>query len=231
MGKKKGDTFLLDYDEKKLPPTYHYRKTEGKAEKVKITIQDVKKVVIPEMNEEMLKKLFGPESKVKTEAQLLEFIKESIGHQKFEAELIKSIEGLLQKVKDKHMNVMIPRTLIEQEFGTRMKSLQERFGGQEKMTEYFKKLGEEQGRKFLEDIRHASKDSLEKFFILQKIVETLKLDINREKPGHLEIEQKLYQKMGKGHDHHHHEHDEHHQHHEHEEHDYKDARVGSKPKK
>ena len=89
-----------------------------------------------------------------------------------------------------------------------MKSLEQRFGGQEKMTEYFKKIGEEQGKKFLDDIKSAAKDSLEKFFILQKIVEILKLEINREKPGHLEIEQKVYDKLGKGHDHHH-EHSEH----------------------
>ena len=44
------------------------------------------------MDEVMLQKLFGPESTVKNEAQLLDFITESISHQKFEAELIKVIE-------------------------------------------------------------------------------------------------------------------------------------------
>jgi FKBP-type peptidyl-prolyl cis-trans isomerase (trigger factor) len=42
-------------------------------------------------------------------------------------------------VKGKSMNVAIPQTLIEQEFITRMKSLEQRFGGHEKMEEYFKK--------------------------------------------------------------------------------------------
>lgn len=92
MGKKKGDTREVEYNEKTLPAVYHYKKTEGEAKKVKLLIQDVKKIVLPEMNEEMLKKLFGPESEVKTEAQLIDFIKESISHQKFEAELVKSIE-------------------------------------------------------------------------------------------------------------------------------------------
>ena len=134
------------------------------------------------------------------------------------------------------MNVAIPQTLVEQEFATRMKSLLERFGGEEKMTEYFKKLGDDQSKKFLDDIKTAAADSLEKFFILQKIVETLKLDVNREKPGHLEIEEKLYEKMGKGHDHHHHDHDhdhehnhnehEHdHHHHENQEHDFKEKEA------
>lgn len=234
MGKKKGDTREVEYNEKTLPAVYHYKKTEGEAKKVKLLIQDVKKIVLPEMNEEMLKKLFGPESEVKTEAQLIDFIKESISHQKFEAELVKSIEWLLQKVKGKHMKVAVPQTLVEQEFNTRIKSLMERFGGNDKMTEYFKKIGDEQGKKFLDDIKTAAADSLEKFFILQKIVEILKLDVNREKPGHLEIEQKLFEKMGKGHDHHHghehkeinehHEHEHHEHHHEHDEHSTKDTK-------
>ena len=232
MGKKKGDTREVAYSEK-LPPVYHYKKTEGEAKKVKILVQDVKKIVLPEMDEVMLQKLFGPESTVKNEAQLLDFITESISHQKFEAELVKVVEWLLQKVKGKHMNVAIPQTLVEQEFATRMKSLVERFGGEEKMTEYFKKLWEEQGKKFLDDIKTAAADSLEKFFILQKIVETLKLDVNREKPGHLEIEQKLYERMGKWHDHHHHDHQhESHpvqeniaHHHENQEHDFKEKKA------
>ncbi len=237
INKKKWDKITVAYDEKKLPPVYHYKKTEWKAVNIEITVEDVKKIVLPEINEDMLKKLFGPESEVKNEQQLLDFIKESISHQKFETELVKRVEDLLQKVKEKHMKVAVPQTLVEQEFSTRLKSLMERFGGNEKMTEYFKKIGDEQGKKFLEDIKKAAADSLEKFFILQKIVEKLELDVNREKPGHLEIEQKLFEKMGKWHDHHHdhgneahahHEHTEHHDHHhEHEESDHK----GNKPTK
>ncbi|MCX6823299.1 MAG: trigger factor [candidate division SR1 bacterium] len=234
MGKKKGDTREVVYSEK-LPPVYHYKKTEGEAKKVNLLVQDVKKIVLPEMDEVMLQKLFGPESTVKNEAQLLDFITESISHQKFEAELVKVVEGLLQKVKGKHMNVAIPQTLVEQEFATRMKSLLERFGGEEKMTEYFKKLGDDQSKKFLDDIKAAAADSLEKFFILQKIVEALKLDVNREKPGHLEIEQKLYEKMGKGHDHHHHDHDHNHDHdhseHEHDDHHHENQEHDFKEKK
>lgn len=125
------------------------------------------------------------------------------------------------------MKVAIPQTLIEQEFNTRIKSLMERFGGNDKMTEYFKKIGDEQGKKFLDDIKTAAADSLEKFFILQKIVEILKLDVNREKPGHLEIETKLFEKMGKGHDHHHEEHKIHENqehHHNHPEGDHKETK-------
>lgn len=75
-------------------------------------------------------------------------------------------------------------------------------------------MGDEKGKAFLDDIKRAAKESLEKFFILQKMVEALKIDINREKPETLEVERKLYEKLEEGHEHgHHHDHD-HHTHHE-----------------
>jgi FKBP-type peptidyl-prolyl cis-trans isomerase (trigger factor) len=177
-------------------------------------VQDCKKVVLPELTEAMMLQLFGKESTVKDEAQLRDFIRDTLAQQKFEADLVKAIEDLLQKVKTQSMQVLVPRTLIEEEFSTRMKSLQERFGGQEKLTTYFQQMGDEKGKAFLDDIKRAAKESLEKFFILQKMVEALKIDINREKPAALEVETKLYEKLGEDHEHGHHHNHDHHEHHE-----------------
>jgi trigger factor len=214
VGKTKGEEFEIPYKEKELPAVYHNKKADTKAHSIKITIQDIKKIVLPALDEANIQKFFGQETEVKTEAQLRDFIERNIIQQKFETELVQEIEKLLQTVKAKSMKVAIPKTLVDEEFATRMKSLQERFGGAEKIQEYFKKIGEEEGKKFIDDIKKAAEDSLEKFFILQKIVEGLGLDINWEKPGHLEIELKLYEKLGKGHEHHEHANHEHHEHHE-----------------
>jgi len=54
--------------------------------------------------------------------------------------LIKNIEEYLLKIKDKHMKIIIPNTLINEEFKTRMKSLEQRFGDQEKVKQYFQQL-------------------------------------------------------------------------------------------
>jgi hypothetical protein len=62
-----------------------------------------------------------------------------------------------------------------------MKSLEQRFGDREKVEQYFKQLGEDKTKQFVEEISKASQDSLEKFFILQKVAEELKLDIDRQK--------------------------------------------------
>jgi FKBP-type peptidyl-prolyl cis-trans isomerase (trigger factor) len=58
LNKKKDESFEIAHDEKKLPAVLHNKKSDIKAEKIKLTVKDVKKVVLPEMTPDMLKKLF-----------------------------------------------------------------------------------------------------------------------------------------------------------------------------
>ncbi len=52
---------------------------------------------------------------------------------------------------------------------------------------------EEQRKQFVEDIQNAAKESLEKYFILNKATELLWLELDWEKPaGELSVEKKLY---------------------------------------
>jgi FKBP-type peptidyl-prolyl cis-trans isomerase (trigger factor) len=95
------------------------------------------------------------------------------------------------------MKVMIPQTLVNEEMKTRMKSLEERLGGKEKMEQYFKNMGEEKAKAFFEDITKAAEESLEKFFILQKFTQLLNLDVDRNQSAHMDVEQKLYDKLVK----------------------------------
>lgn len=82
-GKKKGEVVELKYDAKKLPAVLHAKK--GEAATLKITIQDVKQIVLPELNDEMILKLFGKDAEVKTNAELREYIKKEILKQKKES--------------------------------------------------------------------------------------------------------------------------------------------------
>ncbi len=116
-----------------------------------MTIKDVKKIVLPEMNPEMLKKLLGDDTKMETEADLMAHISESIEHQKYDQELIKKIEDILQTLRNTSMKVVIPQTLINEELKTRIKSLEEKLGGKEKMEDYLKKLGDEKAKAFFDD--------------------------------------------------------------------------------
>ncbi len=195
VGKKKWEEFSIEYKEKDLPPTVQSKKPEAKSVKVSFNLIDIKDVVLPEINEETLTKLFGKDSEVKNESDLLKYIDDSISAQKFDTELIKEVEDFLNIIREKHMEVAIPQTLLNQEVRVRLENLEKRFWGKEKMEEYFKQMGEDKAKTFVDDISAAAKESLEKFFILQKVADELKLDINREKPVDLEIEKKLYDKL------------------------------------
>jgi len=198
VGKKKDETIEIAYAEKALPQPMHYNKEGDKPTKIIATIQDIKKVVYPEFDAAMIEKLFGKESEVKTEKQLMEFIEKSLAEQKHETMLVKAIEDYIQAVKKESMDVIIPQTMINEEYKVRVENLHQRFGGsKEKVKQFFDQMGEEKSKAFLEDIRKAAKESLEKFFILKQVCDAQKLDINREKPGKLEIEEKLYAKFNK----------------------------------
>ena len=195
LNKKKEETIELDHDEKKLPAVLHNKKGDTKAERIKLTVKDIKKIVLPEMTVEMLKKLFGDDTKLQNQEDLIAYIKESIEHQKYDQELIKKIEEVLQKLRNNSMKVIIPQTLVNEELKTRMKSLEERLGGKEKMDTYFKNMGDEKSKAFFEDIAKAAEESLEKFFILQKFTQLLNLDVDRNTTAHFAVEQKIYDKL------------------------------------
>ena len=181
---------------KTLPEAIQAKKDIENTKKIKFTIQDIKKVVYPEFNEESLKKLFGPESTVKNEKELRSYIKEEIKKQKEETDLMKAVEDFLNKAKNS-ITIDIPKTLIDQEFKNRMDSLEKRFGWKEQTESYFKQLGEEKAKEFNNDIVKAATESLEKFFILQEVVKQLELDVDRNNTQNLNVERKLYDHFNK----------------------------------
>lgn len=198
IDKKREESFELDHDIKNLPAVFHNKKIDIDPTKIKLTIKDVKKVVLPEMDTAMLKKLFGEDTKLQSQDDLINHIKESIEHQKHDQELIKKIEEVLGNIRNKSMKVAIPQTLVNEELKSRMKNLEQRLGGKEKMDEYFKQMGDEKAKAFFDDIKTAAEESLEKFFILQKFTQLLGLDVDRNKTEHFAIEQKIYDKLIKG---------------------------------
>ncbi len=197
IGKKKGEDITIKYDEKAYPPTVQAKKAGSEAVKVDFKLVDIKSIVLPELTPENILKFFGKDTQVKTEAELIAYIEETLGQQKFDTALIQEVEEFLKKVRAKHVSIMIPKTLLDQELGARLQSLEGRFGGREKMEQYLKQMGDDKAKAFFEDIRTAAQDSLEKFFILQKICDLLELEVNREHPADLEVEKKLYSKLAK----------------------------------
>lgn len=191
-GKKLNDIVSLPYDAKKTPEFMKTQNTEAK--EMTITIMDVRTIELPEFTPENIKKFFGNDD-VTSEDGLTAKISDLIKQQKEENLLMKSIDDMLMKAKE-HITIAIPKTLLEEEVKTRMKSLQERMGGEKGLQEYFEKMGEEQKNKMITDISNAAKLSLEKFFLLQKLTELLAItDLNRETP--LDVEKKIYATLQK----------------------------------
>lgn len=58
-------------------------------------------------------------------------------------------------------------------------------------------MGDEKSKAFFEDITKAAEESLEKFFILQKLTQLLGLDVDWNQTAHMDVEQKLYDKLVK----------------------------------
>ena len=193
-GKKKGELVELKYDVKKLPAVLHAKK--GDAASLKVTVQDVKQIVLPELNDEMIVKLFGKDAEVKTNAELRDYIKKEILKQKQENWLVQTIEDYLTEVRKAGVSVIIPKTMVDQELKVRMQNLEKRFGSAEKVKEYFQQLGEEKAKEFVEGVQTAAAESLEKFFILNKITELLGLEIdwNSEQEPFF-VEKQLYTKL------------------------------------
>lgn len=196
IGKKKWDKFELNYKEKDLPATMHYTKEDKKDAKYIICeVKDVKEIILPEMDEKTIKKLFWEESEVKNETELKTFIKKNLDQNKSDQELIKQIEAYIKNIHEKSFEVHIPKTLVEEENKTRLKSMEKRMWGKEKLEEYFTHLWEEKTKTLQSDIAKASKESLEKFFVLQKSIELMWIPVDRNHKEPLHVEKKLYEKF------------------------------------
>ena len=192
--KKKWDVIDIKYDEKKLPVVLQVKDKENKPETLKVTIADVKKQILPEFTPETIEKLFWKQSEVKNEKELREYIKSQIAIQKEQNELIKWVEEYVSKIREKFMSVIIPKTMIDEEFKSRVRSLEQRFGSKEKVQEYMKSMTEEQAKDFVDSIQKASNESLEKFFILNKVAELLGIDLDWENwAQNFWVERRLYE--------------------------------------
>ena len=193
-GAKKSDTIEVKYDEKKLPEVLKSKK--GGAAKLVVTVQDVKEIVLPELTDEMIVKLFGKDAEVKTNAELRAYIQKEILKQKFESGLVNTVEKYVNDVRSAGISILVPKTMIDQEVSVRIQNLKERMGGEDRVQQYFKQLGEEKAREFLDGITTAAKESLEKFFILNEVAKLLGVEINwsaDQEP--LFVEKQLYTKL------------------------------------
>lgn len=197
QGKKKDDVVEIEYKEKELPHAVHYHphgdETAKKIKTLTMTIGDIKETITPDFNDiATLEKLFQSPD-IKSKDDLVKKVQSVLVEQKEEQGLQQSIEAMLVDAKDS-LIVNIPETIIREEMGARIKNLGDRMGGEEWLKQYFAKIGEQKTNEMYDEIKKSAWESLEKFFILRKLVELLEItDINWE--NGLDAEKKIYAKL------------------------------------
>ena len=193
LGQKMSDKGELSYDEKKLPAQFHSKVKDKKAGKISYEIVSIQEQILPKFDDtETLMKFFW-NADIKTEKDLREKITEVLKTQKYEDELAKNVEDLVKDAKNS-LSVSIPRTLIDEEFKSRMQNMAQRMWGEQGMKAYLEKIWEEETKKMVEDMKASAQESLQKFFVFKHILESHKIDhIHWDKP--LDAEKKLYEKL------------------------------------
>jgi FKBP-type peptidyl-prolyl cis-trans isomerase (trigger factor) len=123
---------------KKLPELL-LLKDDQQAHKIHLNIDKIYVMILPEMSPENIKKFFGDDTTVSDEAGIRAEITKTIKEQKQEYELQTAIDKLLEQAKGS-LSVIIPASLKQRELESRIETLKQRMGGEEKYQEYLTKI-------------------------------------------------------------------------------------------
>lgn len=192
LGKKSEDTFDIAYDHDKLPHVMHCHTQGVTASRITGTINDVRNMILPELTEENIVKYFGNEN-LRTREALEEELTRLIKNQKEEMQLMQGVDELLKEVMPS-FEVVIPKTLVEEEKKTRIKQLEERMGGEAGLQKYYERIGEDKKVEMMKEIEQAAQTSLQKFFLLKSVAEQLEIE-NLDRNTPLAVERAVYAKL------------------------------------
>lgn len=194
-GKVVWDVIQLPYADN-VPHKLQYTKEDHTPTTITIEILRTQKEELPEFTEEKIQELFGNEG-IKTLDELKTKVAELIKDQKYSNSLVSSIDEFVKSIAGS-FDVQIPRVMIDSEYENRYKSMTERFGGKEKFESAYLQLPnwKDELTKRQNELQSISKNSLTKFFVLQKVSELLGVaDIARDKD--MDVEEKLYAHFNK----------------------------------
>lgn len=190
--KSQWDTVLVDY--KNVPEKLIYTWEGDKPEKIELQLTNIVKEKLPTIDDDRVKEKFGNEwlSDTKT---LEQKISDQMKDYKSQNELIRIIDEYINSTKES-FEIQIPKTMVESEYENRYNNYIQRFGSKENFEKTV--LADPKGKDMIEklqsEIRTASKTSLEKFFIFQKLIDILGIkDVKRDQE--LDAETKLYEHL------------------------------------
>lgn len=174
----------------------NYTQDDNKPAKIELTVNNIVTEKLADVNDTWVKEKFGGEgiNDLKTlESKMSEQMKDY----KYQNELVRVVDEYINKAKDS-FDINIPTTIIESEYNNRYDSYIKRFGSKENFEKTI--LADPKGQEMIEklqaEIKTASKTSLEKFFIFQKLIELFDIkDVKWDQE--LDAEKKLYDHLTK----------------------------------
>lgn len=196
IGKKQWDTVEVDY-KKASEISLLAHNGDDTPHTVSCEIIDIKKKVLPELNQEFIDKTFTKDDDITSVEVLKEKIKETLSANKEQNALYEWVDTYLKAV-DGSFEVQIPQTLIDEEMKNRLDHLGKQLGGEKGLKAYLERMGEKESQTYIETIKQAAITSIHKYFVLKYICDELKLDIDWAK-NHAEgeVERALYAKIVK----------------------------------
>lgn len=179
LGMKKG--------EEKEFETTDPRKKEDKI-KIKVKIDSIKKIELPEINEDLVKELGSFE----TIDDLKKDIKEGIKKDKEAAEIQKNREEAIKKMIEK-TKFDVPEILVQRELDYMMRTIKERVTSELNITfEEYLKQSKKTEKDVLDEIKKTAEEKVKGFLVLHQLIKDNKIEVE-EKEVNEKIEEMLNQ--------------------------------------
>lgn len=196
IGKVKGDVVELPYKKASEIALLVY-KGEEEVHTISTEIIEIKKKILPEVNQEFIDKTFAQDEEITSVDILMSKIKETLQANKEQNTLFEWVDTYLKSI-DKSFSLSLPQTFIDEEVKHRLEHLGKQLGGEKWLKAYLERMGEKESQAYLETIKQAAITSVHKYFVLKFVCDELKLDIDRTQ-GHTEgeVEKKLYESLVK----------------------------------
>ncbi len=173
IGHKEGDVVTSEYT---YPENTVMESLKGKTATYTTTIQSVKKMVLPESDDEFAKN-FGKE----TFADLLDELKKNLSESKKRSEENKYIEAVVKKITD-GAKVEYSASELKNEIDERLSELKENLKQRGVGFDAWLKMKKTDEEKFVEDeIKPVAEEQLKRKLVLSEFAKLEKIDLNFEK--------------------------------------------------
>ncbi len=158
-------------------------------------IIEIKKKVLPALNQEFINKTFSEDDNITSVEILMEKIRETLETNKEQNALYEWVDIYLKAINSS-FEIALPQTLIDEEMKNRLEHLSKQLGGEKGLKAYLERMGEKESEAYIGTIKEASITSIRKYFVMKHICDALGLEMDRSK-AHTdgEVEKKLYEKI------------------------------------